>query len=172
MRALVILLTMAVCVAAWSGTTFGIYDDPCSGERSFDVCATESLTPQLGAFGYIYASPTWSEAYAGPTWGPNNHWQLALGYGTEQAQSDRYGGWIWYGRGKFAATYAFEGSGSGSFNKGVIQYQATPWLNIGVLDKTGAGLGGKVDLTVQKDTKLRLEYFKAGTTQVGLRFDL
>jgi len=171
-----ILLALTLVLVAKAGTVIGVYEDPRTGEASFDVMVTESLSPHLGTFGYFYVSPSWKEGYGGFTLG-NEHWQLAAGPGFESGQSFRYGGWIWYGNGDLSVTYAFEGAGSGYWDKYLVQYQTSPSLNLGVMEKRGLGYGGQADLSVGKNSTFRIEYFpktgqQGGYSQIGLRFNL
>jgi len=178
MRTLVMLMMLAASMAAWSGTTLGVYEDPRTGKvDAIDVCVTKSLDKHYGAFVYLYVSPKWSEGYGGGLLSPNEHWQFAIGPGLESGQSGRYGGWIWYGNGKISATYAFEGAGSGYWDKWLCEYKLTPDLTLGPIEKRGKGWGGTADWEFADGVVLRAQYFPAQDgkkeyVQVGVRFKL
>lgn len=168
-KAMAVVAMLCIAGVACASGTLGIYCAPDSGEVSFDVYMTRSLTGRLGAFGCLVVSDDWSEAYVGPTYSFTPNFGIELGAGVESDQeSVRWGGDIWACQGKTSVVYLFEAGGSGPWHKLKVLYSVTPRLTAGVVEKSGAGFGATASYKLDGSTALGLTAYHDGTSQAAL----
>ncbi len=153
-----VALVIVTILPVWAAeTTVGVQDNLETGGLTLDVFTTKSISTETGLFFYALGCEGYAEAYAGATWSPRPFIQLALGYGVEQANpSNRVGGWLWLGEGKLSFIHLFEDGGSGPWHKTELDYQLTPSVKIGLVDKTTWGNGAVVGFRANKMSEVKL----------------
>lgn len=170
--ALLVSVLLLVASFAFAQTTVEVEVDPATHlNDDVQVTVCKSLDAKLGAFLFVQAYPEWSQFYAGPTYSPADWCQVGLGAGMEsEGSAGRLGGWVWAGKGKLSATWAFEESqsrGSGAWHKSFIQYQATERVSLGLIDRSFYGTGALVEYTLDSATKVRGAFYEGGASTLS-----
>jgi hypothetical protein len=163
------LLAIAILILASPCFSDSLEIDRTGDATHIQICVERPISGKVGAFAYSCQTTSWSETYAGLTYAPISSVQVAFGAGQETG-GNRFGGWIWAGKGKISGLYCLEDGKSGTWDKFVLKYQITDKLTIGYTKKMYAGTGVYAEYKLDKNIKVAYSGYKTPELALKVNF--
>jgi len=163
------LMTLALVLIIMTATSLASAQEKTSGfldlETNYadleswlyaDAGISHQVDDKHGVFAFFLVMGSWAEAYAGPTWSPNEVVSLGMYVGGEQGPEGfkpRYAASLWTGEGalSFSAGLevnndSFRGDDSGIWYQLDFRYRVNRWLTVGLKNRRPHGVGPAVEL--------------------------
>lgn len=114
-----------------------------------------------------YCDSGYWQAYAGKTYAPTSHTQVALGAGVEDGGL-RLAGWFWGCVDNFSILHAFEDGATHEWHRTIVKYQATDKVSLGVTDRSFYGKGVRAEVKLGSKTTAIMEHFEGGKSTLAV----